>query len=330
MNDPNGAGHDRARGMGGDHLSDEQLNRYLDGDLGAAERAEVRTHLVACASCLEKLGDLRVINHILRQTTPVAVPRSFQLGAEYARRPASAGWAARLLPLLPAMRAATLVLLLAFGSVSAYRIARDEPDTGPDSEQAVSLAPTEILPVQQSSVPEIETPPSNTTIALESAPSQPTGTTIAVFKGSAQTVDASGDNNDDAGVSRTTAGGANSSAPMSGAAAESSLATETISLTPPATDELEQTNAMAADQAAFSTETMTIAATSTQRASVTPLPTRSPSPPATATPAPTPAARQSSSDDDSTLSVLQILLGLLFALSAVVTIGLTRTRNHVR
>jgi hypothetical protein len=227
------------------------------------------------------------------------------------------------------MRGATLVLLLAFGSVSAYRIANDEPDTGPRSEQAVSLAPTEIRPVQQTSVPESETPPLDTTIALESAPPQPTGSANAVFKGSAQTVDASGDGSNDAGASRTTAGGANSSAPMTGAAAETSLATEPISLTPPATDELEQTNAMAADQAVFSTETLTIAATSTQAATVTPSPTRSPSPPATATPEPISASPPGGSDDNSTLSVLQILLGLLFALSAVVTIGLTRTRKHI-
>ena len=328
MNDSNGAGRDRTRGMGGDHLSDEQLNRYLDGDLGTAERADVQSHLASCAGCRATLDDLRVVSQILRQTTPVPVPRSFQLGPEYARRRPSSGWIARLLPLLPAMRGATLVLLLAFGTVSAYRIASDEPDTGPRSEQVVSLAPTEIRPVQQTSVPESETPPLDTTIALESAPPQPTGSTNAVFKGSAQTVDASGDGSNDAGASRTTASGANSLAPMSGAA-ETSLATETISLTPPATDELEQTNAMAADQAAFSTETMTIAATSTQAATVTPSPTRSPSPPATATPAPISASRPSGSDDDSTLSVLQILFGLLFALSAVVTIGLTRTRRHI-
>ncbi len=93
------------------HLSEDELNRYLDGDLDSAERARADAHLSHCVDCRSSLADVQMLASLLRDLPQVDVPRSFQLGPEFAR-PASL-WdrlAALLLPMLPAMRATTVAL----------------------------------------------------------------------------------------------------------------------------------------------------------------------------------------------------------------------------
>ncbi len=47
------------------HPNDTTLNDYVDGSLGAAERADVEQHLSACAVCRQMVEDLR---HVLEAT----------------------------------------------------------------------------------------------------------------------------------------------------------------------------------------------------------------------------------------------------------------------
>lgn len=57
----------------------ERLSAYLDGELGAEERAALERHLPGCARCQAELADLRGVRALLRALpTPVA-PRSFVL-----------------------------------------------------------------------------------------------------------------------------------------------------------------------------------------------------------------------------------------------------------
>src|SRR4051812_48766347 len=43
------------------HPNDTVLNDYIDGALGAAERAEVEQHLAGCTACRQTIDDLREI-----------------------------------------------------------------------------------------------------------------------------------------------------------------------------------------------------------------------------------------------------------------------------
>ena len=125
------------------HLSEDELNRYLDGDLDSAERARADAHLSHCADCRSSLADVQMLTSLLRDLPQVEVPRSFQLGPEFAL-PASLWdrFAALLLPMLPALGATTVALVLMLGSVTAYRLADDQPSSGPVSELAAPAATT--------------------------------------------------------------------------------------------------------------------------------------------------------------------------------------------
>src|SRR6476620_4423823 len=128
------------------HLSEDELNRYLDGDLDSAERARADAHLSHCVDCRSSLADVQMLASLLRDLPQVDVPRSLQLGPEFAQ-PASL-WdrlAALLLPMLPAMRATTVALVLMLGGITAYRIAEDETSSGTVSELAAPAATTSVV-----------------------------------------------------------------------------------------------------------------------------------------------------------------------------------------
>src|SRR5262245_38749119 len=71
--------------MGGRrHLHDwerqrEQLSAYIDGELSAAERAELQRHISGCAECQEALGELRRVHDLLAALPAPKAPRSFAL-----------------------------------------------------------------------------------------------------------------------------------------------------------------------------------------------------------------------------------------------------------
>lgn len=113
------------------HLTRDELNHYLDGDLTPMERRFAERHLSTCASCQTELADTIAIVNVLRSMPQAPTPRSFQLGPEFVTQRQSfwQRFGASLLPVLPALRAGTLALALALGGVTAYRVAQDQPDS---------------------------------------------------------------------------------------------------------------------------------------------------------------------------------------------------------
>ncbi len=70
--------HQRIAGM---------LSAYLDGELSPKEQSRVEKHLAQCADCAQNLHTLRQTVALLGQLSPVAVPRSFAIRPQVARRP---------------------------------------------------------------------------------------------------------------------------------------------------------------------------------------------------------------------------------------------------
>jgi len=69
---------------GGRHPHDwerqrEQLSAYIDGELSAAERAELERHIPGCPECQEALGELRRVHDLLAALPMPKAPRSFAL-----------------------------------------------------------------------------------------------------------------------------------------------------------------------------------------------------------------------------------------------------------
>src|SRR5690606_2505294 len=98
----------------GRHLTEDELNARADARLTHDERQVADAHLALCSDCHQKYVGLRMIRSVMSDLPSKPVPRSFQLGPEHATRPA-ARWtlfANSLLPMLPALRATTLVLVL--------------------------------------------------------------------------------------------------------------------------------------------------------------------------------------------------------------------------
>jgi len=56
---------------------EERFERLLDGDLTAAERARVLAHVDGCAGCRSLLDELRVVDALLLQPSPVEPTRDF-------------------------------------------------------------------------------------------------------------------------------------------------------------------------------------------------------------------------------------------------------------
>lgn len=133
-------------GGNGEHLPEEELNRYVDGDLDPEEQRLADIHLTSCQICTATMADLGAISYLLSALPEARAPRSFQLDAGHARKPSTLWqrFGGALLPMLPAMRAGTIALALAFASVTAYRVVEDGPSDSPDAGGNVVLyAPTD-------------------------------------------------------------------------------------------------------------------------------------------------------------------------------------------
>jgi hypothetical protein len=68
----------------------EQLSAYIDGELSAAERAELERHIPGCPECQEALGELRRVHDLLAALPMPKAPRSFALPLD-TRLPARPG-----------------------------------------------------------------------------------------------------------------------------------------------------------------------------------------------------------------------------------------------
>lgn len=99
------------------HLTEEQLNLYLDNELSTVERAAVEAHLAGCDACCAELASLRALFTALDALQPDALaadltPAVLRGVATERRR---AAWRQRISWLVPALQGAAVVLLLVFG-----------------------------------------------------------------------------------------------------------------------------------------------------------------------------------------------------------------------
>jgi anti-sigma factor RsiW len=53
------------------------LGRFMDGELGARDRARVEQHLETCADCRVGLDELRSLQNLLKATAPAAPPEEY-------------------------------------------------------------------------------------------------------------------------------------------------------------------------------------------------------------------------------------------------------------
>src|SRR5262245_42119609 len=61
-------------------LEKDRLSGYYDGELDAAERAEVERHIASCSECLRELNELKVAVTDLRSLDRVPAPPAVRLG----------------------------------------------------------------------------------------------------------------------------------------------------------------------------------------------------------------------------------------------------------
>jgi len=99
------------------HLTEEQLNLYLDSELSTVERAAVEAHLAGCDACRAELASLQALFTALDALQPEALAADLTpvvlrgMAAERQR----AAWRRRIGWLIPALQGVAAVLLLAFG-----------------------------------------------------------------------------------------------------------------------------------------------------------------------------------------------------------------------
>src|SRR5437870_2565303 len=58
----------------------EKLTGYYDGELEAAEKAEVERHIASCSECLRELGDLKSAAILVKDLPRLRAPRSVSEG----------------------------------------------------------------------------------------------------------------------------------------------------------------------------------------------------------------------------------------------------------
>ena len=58
----------------------EKLTGFYDGELGAAEKAEVERHIASCSECLRDLGELKSAALLVRDLPRLRAPKSIAEG----------------------------------------------------------------------------------------------------------------------------------------------------------------------------------------------------------------------------------------------------------
>lgn len=100
-------------------VHEDDLSAYVDGQLDAAARERIGTHVAACSACQATVADLRELRSAMRAMPRATAPRSFALRAADVERttPDPAGPFARAMPMLgglTAVAALTFFVLLGF------------------------------------------------------------------------------------------------------------------------------------------------------------------------------------------------------------------------
>ena len=90
------------------HLTDEQLNEYLDNE--SANRAEIETHLGSCDECAARLSTLQALFTDLDSLPEVALSRD--IAARFKLRPSLAPQLPRWLTLTASLQAAGALVAL--------------------------------------------------------------------------------------------------------------------------------------------------------------------------------------------------------------------------
>ncbi|MFN8399398.1 MAG: hypothetical protein U0X74_05230 [Anaerolineales bacterium] len=90
------------------HLTDEQLNEYLDNE--TANRAEIKTHLDSCGECAARLSTLQALFTDLDSLPEVALSRD--LAARFKPRPSLTPQLPRWLTLTATLQAAGALVAL--------------------------------------------------------------------------------------------------------------------------------------------------------------------------------------------------------------------------
>jgi hypothetical protein len=117
----------------------EKLTGYYDGELVAAEKAEVERHISACSECLRDLGELKAASLLVKELPRPRAPRSIAEGvsreiAESGRVRSLGEWRRRLLWAASAAAGLFIVLNVVF-------FARHAPETaGPVAAKAPTPA----------------------------------------------------------------------------------------------------------------------------------------------------------------------------------------------
>ena len=107
------------------HLSDDMLNAWIDGIATDDERRMIAGHLESCAACRSELDSLLLVKQLLSSLPEPALPRSFQLTPDQARKPtpirgtAAPSTVVRMLPVVRILSIAAVLAVLVLGSVTA-------------------------------------------------------------------------------------------------------------------------------------------------------------------------------------------------------------------
>jgi anti-sigma factor RsiW len=116
------------------------IHAYHDGELSAADRAEVEAHLAVCAECGQLLEELRELSHALAVVDLPTVPRSAMNrmhGAWWAAKPAQERGVRRLAGFLTAAAAAVLVVV----PLTSQNVAVEQPIVPTRSFEIMALVP---------------------------------------------------------------------------------------------------------------------------------------------------------------------------------------------
>jgi hypothetical protein len=310
------------------HLTGDELNRYLDHDLSPVERGQAEAHLATCPECRATLSNMQVLASLLHELPEIRPPRSLQLGPEHARQPSFWGrLGAMLMPMLPAMRAATVALALLLGGVTAFRIIDEPPTSGPVSEQAApqsaDVTTTTTSVSLSAQMPAAQEPTTAPTSAEESAPGAAEPNEAPANKSSG--ADAASGAAAESGPAHTETSGSRSAGStqmqLPGHPGPSSATDDSSAA---ASSGPADNTAMIAIEVASPTASPTAAASPTALPTATSTTTSVPVP--TATPAPAPSV---SGEDNSWLGWAQAALAALLAVLGVAVVGLTRVRNRL-
>lgn len=160
------------------HLTDADLNELIDGTMAEREARIARAHLDSCADCADRLHTLQATVSALQEAPSLRPRRSFQLTPQQAHIPVAppsrtdrlARW---LLPGVPALRVATIVVALLLVSVTALDVLVDR-NGSPDTTPVVLMQDAEVAE-QQAPIDAVAT---TGDAALEAAPAQSSDTSI--------------------------------------------------------------------------------------------------------------------------------------------------------